>query len=92
MDRGRPKKRADGSSIKSATTKAIEQKAFITLPTGVKASDAASKFSAQDIETLRQQAQGQAAQFEVLASKDVGELSRVSKFPMFASSKIINIC
>ncbi|KFX97029.1 hypothetical protein V490_03014 [Pseudogymnoascus sp. VKM F-3557] len=76
MDRGRPKKRADGSSIKSATTKAIEQKAFITLPTGVKASDAASKFSAQDIETLRQQAQGQAAQFEVLASKDVGELSR----------------
>ncbi|ELR04034.1 hypothetical protein GMDG_06545 [Pseudogymnoascus destructans 20631-21] len=76
MDRGRPKKRADGSSIKSATTKAQEQRAFITLPTGVKASDAPSKFSPQDIEALRQQAQGQAAQFEVLASKHVGDLSR----------------
>ncbi|KFY23586.1 hypothetical protein V493_05768 [Pseudogymnoascus sp. VKM F-4281 (FW-2241)] len=76
MDRGRPKKRPDGSSIKSATTKENEQRAFMTLPTGVKASDASSKFSPQDIEALRQQAQGQAAQFEVLASKDVGELSR----------------
>lgn len=85
MDRGRPKKRADGSSIKSATTKANEQRAFVTLPTGVKASDALSKFSTQDIETLRQQAKGQAAQFEVLASKDVGDLSRVSNLPLFAS-------
>ncbi|KFY87784.1 hypothetical protein V500_06757 [Pseudogymnoascus sp. VKM F-4518 (FW-2643)] len=76
MDRGRPKKRADGSSIKSATTKENEQRAFMTLPTGVKASEALSKFSPQDIEALRQQAQGQAAQFEVLASKDVGDLSR----------------
>jgi hypothetical protein len=84
MDRGRPKKRADGSSIKSATTKAQEQRAFITLPAGVKASDASSKFSPQDIEALRKQAQGQAAQFEVLAAKDVGELSRVSKLPSFA--------
>lgn len=84
MDRGRPKKRADGSSIKSATTKASEQRAFITLPTGVKASEASSKFSPQDIEALRHQAQGQAAQFEVLASKDVGDLSRVSKLLLFA--------
>lgn len=84
MDRGRPKKRPDGSSIKSATTKTNEQKAFVTLPTGVKASDASSKFSQQDIEALRQQARGQAAQFEVLASKDVGDLSRVSKLLSFA--------
>ncbi|KFY39918.1 hypothetical protein V494_03752 [Pseudogymnoascus sp. VKM F-4513 (FW-928)] len=76
MDRGRPKKRADGSSIKSATTKANEQRAFVTLPTGVKASDVPSKFSPQEIESVRQQAQGQAAQFEVLSSRDVGDLSR----------------
>ena len=83
MDRGRPKKRADGSSIKSATTKENEQRAFVTLPTGIKASDASSKFSPQDIEALRQQARGQAAQFEVLDSKDVGDLSRVRKLLLF---------
>jgi hypothetical protein len=76
MDRGRPKKRSD--SIKSTATKNNEQKAFETLPQGIKASDALSKLSAQDIESLKRQALGQAAQFEVLNAKDVNDLSRVS--------------
>ncbi|OBT42143.1 hypothetical protein VE00_08300 [Pseudogymnoascus sp. WSF 3629] len=76
MDRGRPKKRSDGTSTKNTTTNASEQKAFETLPQGVKACDVTSKFSPQDIESLRRQALEQAAQFEVLAAKDVSDLSR----------------
>ncbi|KFY31891.1 hypothetical protein V493_00698, partial [Pseudogymnoascus sp. VKM F-4281 (FW-2241)] len=76
MDRGWPKKRSDGTSTKNTTTNASEQKAFETLPQGVKACDVTSKFSPQDIESLRRQALDQAAQFEVLAAKDVSNLSR----------------
>jgi hypothetical protein len=78
MDRGRPKKRADGTIIKSAETKASEQKAFESLPQGIKATDASSLYSNAEMDMLRKQAIGQAAKFEVLNSKDVERLSRVS--------------
>ncbi|KFY72149.1 hypothetical protein V498_10109, partial [Pseudogymnoascus sp. VKM F-4517 (FW-2822)] len=76
MDRGGPKMRSDGTSTKNTTTNASEQKAFETLPQGVKACDVTSKFSPQDTKSLRRQALDQAAQFEVLAAKDVSDLSR----------------
>jgi hypothetical protein len=90
MDRGRPKKRPDGSPIKqptgttttrsrttSRTSPTEEQKAFATLPQGIRASNAASVMPMSEIEALRKQAFGQASRFDVLSSKDVDNLSRV---------------
>lgn len=85
MDRGRPKKRADGSPIKGVVrtaskrtaASAEEQKAFETLPPGHRPSDAPGLLPASEIEGLRKQAIGQASRFEVLSSKDVENLSRV---------------
>lgn len=81
MDRGRPKKRADGSSMKRKPSirnpaASDEQKAFETLPQGVRATEARNQIPASEIETLRKQALGQASRFEVLSSKDVEALSR----------------
>ena len=85
MDRGRPKRRMDGkAAIKSQPNKrdvSAEQKAFVTLPTGVHATDVASKYGTSDCEKLHKQALGQAAKFEVLGVKDVDSLSRVSALP-----------
>lgn len=80
MDRGRPKRRADGSMIKRKPSvhSVEEQKAFETLPQGVKASEASSVLPETEIEALLKQAVGQASRFEVLTSKDVDALSRVS--------------
>jgi len=82
MDRGRPKKRTEGSPItlKRTTDKRTllaEQKAFETLPEGIKATDAQQKWNAEEIQALKKQAVGQAAKFEVLGMKDVESLSRV---------------
>ncbi|KAJ8066880.1 hypothetical protein OCU04_004263 [Sclerotinia nivalis] len=80
MDRGRPKKRSDGSPIKVASSKRTptleEQLAFEHLPQGVKAAQASSKLTQTEMETLRCQAIGQVCRFEVLNSKDVDDLSR----------------
>lgn len=80
MDRGRPKKRPDGSPIKRRPStrgnSAEEQKAFETLPQGTRATDASKLLPASDIEVLRKQAIGQASRFEVLNPKDVDNLSR----------------
>ncbi|TVY73184.1 hypothetical protein LSUE1_G008561 [Lachnellula suecica] len=79
MDRGRPKKRADGSPMKRTMSKrsqSQEQKAFETLPHGIRATDASSKLPTSEVETLRRQAIGQASRFEVLNTKDVESLSR----------------
>jgi hypothetical protein len=93
MDRGRPKKRSDGSPMKrkpsvQALAAAEEQKAFETLPQGHRAHNASTQLPTDEIELLRKQAMGQAARFEVLSSKDVEALSRVSHFP---NSQIIYI-
>jgi hypothetical protein len=84
MDRGRPKKRFEGSPLKTKVTKQIspnteERKAHETLPPGCLAADAPSLLPATEIEVLRKQALGQASRFEVLGSKDVEALSRVSQ-------------
>ncbi|APA11955.1 hypothetical protein SS1G_05511 [Sclerotinia sclerotiorum 1980 UF-70] len=80
MDRGRPKKRSDGSPIKATSSKRAptleEQLAFEHLPQGVKAAQASSKLTQTEMETLRCQAIGQVCRFEVLNSKDVDDLSR----------------
>jgi hypothetical protein len=90
MDRGRPKKRSDGSPIKRTGSKRAvatseEQKAFETLPQGHRAVDAPSLLQATEIEVLRKQAIGQASRFEVLGSKDVDALSRVTHPPLLTS-------
>ncbi|TGO48754.1 hypothetical protein BOTNAR_0460g00060 [Botryotinia narcissicola] len=85
MDRGRPKKRSDGSPIKASAPKPFhskrtptseEQMAFEHLPQGVKATQASSKLTQTEMETLKCQAIGQVCRFEVLNSKDVEALSR----------------
>lgn len=92
MDRGRPKKRADGTSIAQKTSKKekrqkkvpapladSERLAFETLPQGVSAAGARNFMDRNELEALRLQAIGQATRFEVLTSKDVEELSRVGQ-------------
>ncbi|TAQ83643.1 hypothetical protein B7494_g8032 [Chlorociboria aeruginascens] len=83
MDRGRPKKRLDGSTIKGTTEAGsrreeehILQKAFEALPQGIRATEAASKLTESDMAALKMQAFGQASRFDVLNSKDVEALSR----------------
>ncbi|KAH8676766.1 Up-regulated during septation-domain-containing protein [Tricladium varicosporioides] len=79
MDRGRPKKRSDGSPIKRQLSKrspAEEQKAFESLPQGIRATEASTLIPTAELESLRKQAIGQASRFEVLNSKDVESLSR----------------
>ncbi|RAL58737.1 hypothetical protein DID88_003043 [Monilinia fructigena] len=82
MDRGRPKKCADGSHINGTSLKRTqvptlkEQLAFEHLPQGVRVAQASSKLTQDEMETLRYQAIGQVNRFEVLNSKDVDELSR----------------
>lgn len=92
MDRGRPKKRPDGSPIKRSMSKrsaSQEKKAFESLPKGIRATDAASTLPSSELETLRRQAMGQASRFEVLHAKDVESLSRVSHMlPTFISTQI----
>ena len=88
MDRGRPKKRADGSpskgsgvartTSKRAAASLEDQKAFETLPQGHRPSDIPALLPATEVESLRKQAIGQASRFEVLSSKDVENLSRVT--------------
>lgn len=81
MDRGRPKMRADGSPIKRTLSKrsaSIEQQAFELLPKGHRPTEALSALPASEIKTIRKQAMGQASRFEVLSSKNVESLSRVS--------------
>jgi hypothetical protein len=95
MDRGRPKKRADGSPVKQTPSKRAasseEVKAFETLPQGYRAVDAPTLLPASEIGVLQKQAIGQASRFEVLGSKDVEALSRVclsSSLPSTNSSHI----
>lgn len=89
MDRGRPKKRTEGSpitlkrSLSKQRAQQVEQKAFETLPEGIKASDAQQRWSQEAIDALKKQAMGQAAKFEVLGMKVVESLSRVSVYSKF---------
>jgi len=62
MDRGRPKRRQEASPMKRKPSvkgsPADEQKAFETLPQGVRAKDAASQMTTHEMEIIRKQAFG----------------------------------
>lgn len=92
MDRGRPKKRMDGSPIKRKPSirSTEEQKAFETLPQGFKATEANASLPSDEIEILRKQAISQASRFEVLNSKDVDILSRVRPVPTLLLPPVTN--
>jgi hypothetical protein len=85
MDRGRPRKRADGRPINGSISKKVdlgvdkglEQKAFEELPVGLKPKDAIANMSADDIMALQKQAIRQAERFEILKPEEVESLSKV---------------
>ncbi|KAI1812920.1 hypothetical protein GGS20DRAFT_587022 [Poronia punctata] len=83
MERGRPRKRTDGTLIgvshrraESKYSFSAERRAFETLPQGFKPNEAAEKMDQTDIAHLQQQALGQAMRFEVLKKEDVDSLSK----------------
>lgn len=78
LDRGRPTKRVDGIIKRKLTVRnpTIEN-AFIHLPLGATANEAALNLPVDEVEALHHQAQGQAENFEVLKYKDVLSLSKV---------------
>lgn len=86
MERGRPRKRADGTSISGKAAKrsdsrqssSAERKAFEELPSGWKPSDARHLIEASELDHLRRQAEDQAFRFDVLRKEDVDRLSQVS--------------
>ncbi|KAI1140534.1 hypothetical protein F5Y05DRAFT_403418 [Hypoxylon sp. FL0543] len=82
MDRGRPRKRSDGTPIgghkRSASKRSIsaERRAFETLPQGWKSTEAVKALDASEVAYLQKQALGQALRFEVLKKDDVESLSK----------------
>lgn len=84
MERGRPRKRSDGSLVgatlrrtASKRSKSSERQAFEKLPHGWKPSDAAKHIEHNEATYLHKQAYGQAMRFEVLKKEDVETLSKV---------------
>lgn len=81
MDRGRPRKRPEGSKRSKTpdlkNTKSSERRAFEELPAGYKPCEAISKLNANDVMALHKQALGQAERFEVLRVEEVDALSKV---------------
>ncbi|GAW19788.1 hypothetical protein ANO14919_092790 [Xylariales sp. No.14919] len=83
MERGRPRKRTDGTLIgtkhgrnESKRSLSTERRAFETLPQGYRPSDAVKKLDHAETLHLQKQALGQAARFEVLRKEDVDSLSK----------------
>ncbi|KAI1284092.1 Up-regulated during septation-domain-containing protein [Xylaria sp. FL0933] len=83
MERGRPRKRIDGTPIgtkhrrtESKRSLSAERRAFETLPQGYRPKDAITKLDQAETTHLRNQALGQAARFEVLRKEDVDNLSK----------------
>ncbi|KAI0875653.1 hypothetical protein GGS24DRAFT_282297 [Hypoxylon argillaceum] len=83
MERGRPRKRVDGTPIggthrrtESKRSLSTERRAFETLPQGYRPSEAAKRLDQAETAHLQKQALGQAARFEVLRREDVDNLSK----------------
>ncbi|KAI5861249.1 hypothetical protein GGS23DRAFT_577757 [Durotheca rogersii] len=83
MDRGRPRKRSDGTPIgggrkrsMSKRSTSAERRAFEELPQGWKPSEAVKMMDQAEIDQLQKQALGQALRFEVLRKDDVENLSK----------------
>jgi hypothetical protein len=93
MERGRPRKRVDGSSVgvpvrrtASKRSKSAERRAFETLPQGWKPSEAPRMIESEELSYLQKQALGQAMRFEVLKKEHVESLSKVRAFTFFCFS------
>lgn len=85
MDRGRPRKRSDGTPIggthkRDGSKRSIsaERRAFEILPQGWKPADAVKNLDASEVSYLQKQALGQVLRFEVLKKDDVESLSKVN--------------
>ncbi|KAI0407727.1 hypothetical protein F4802DRAFT_525053 [Xylaria palmicola] len=83
MERGRPRKRLDGTPIganhrraESKRSLSADRRAFETLPQGYRPNDAVKKLDQSETAHLQRQALGQAARFEVLRREDVDNLSK----------------
>ncbi|KAI0108392.1 Up-regulated during septation-domain-containing protein [Daldinia grandis] len=89
MDRGRPRKRSDGTPIgsngngggglkrsNSKRSVSAERRAFENLPQGWKPSEAVKNIDSSEIAYLQKQALGQTLRFEVLKKDDVENLSK----------------
>ncbi|KAI0471298.1 hypothetical protein F4859DRAFT_485160 [Xylaria cf. heliscus] len=83
MERGRPRKRSDGTPIggthKRAESKrslSTDRRAFETLPQGYRPKYAMKNMDQVELGHLQKQALGQAARFEVLRKEDVDNLSK----------------
>ncbi|KAH7026212.1 Up-regulated during septation-domain-containing protein [Microdochium trichocladiopsis] len=84
MERGRPRKRADGTLISgkahkrssSRQSRSAERRAFEELPLGWKPSDARHLVDAVELDQLQRQAEDQAVRFDVLRKDDVDRLSQ----------------
>ncbi|KAI0148705.1 hypothetical protein GGR57DRAFT_227586 [Xylariaceae sp. FL1272] len=83
MERGRPRKRCDGTPIgvsqrrtESKRSLSAERRAFEYLPPGYKPKEAIETLEQAEVAYLQKQALGQAARFEVLRKEDVKKLSK----------------
>lgn len=83
MERGRPRKRIDGTSVgvplrrtASKASKSAERRAFETLPEGWKPTEASKMIESEELANLQKQAYGQAMRFEVLKKEHVESLSK----------------
>ncbi|KAI0913971.1 Up-regulated during septation-domain-containing protein [Ustulina deusta] len=83
MERGRPRKRTDGTLIgtkhrrtESKRSLSAERRAFEALPQGYRPRDAVMRLGQTETAHLQKQALGQAARFEVLRKEDVDNLSK----------------
>ncbi|KAI1806047.1 Up-regulated during septation-domain-containing protein [Daldinia bambusicola] len=85
MDRGRPRKRSDGTPIggggglkrsNSKRSVSAERRAFENLPQGWKPSEAVKNIDSAEAAFLQKQALGQTLRFEVLKKDDVENLSK----------------
>ncbi|KAK8056468.1 hypothetical protein PG993_001695 [Apiospora rasikravindrae] len=84
MDRGRPRKRSDGTPVGGGLKRAASKKskdedqrrAFEELPQGWKPKEAATQLDQAEADYLHKQALGQVLRFEVLKKDDVESLSK----------------
>ncbi|KAI1341391.1 hypothetical protein F5Y15DRAFT_413921 [Xylariaceae sp. FL0016] len=83
MERGRPRKKFDGTPIgcglkrtDSKRSVSADRRAFETLPQGWKPSEAGSNLDQAEVTYLQKQALGQALRFEILRKDDVESLSK----------------
>ncbi|KAH8202300.1 hypothetical protein TruAng_003577 [Truncatella angustata] len=83
MERGRPRKRCDGTAVgipirrtPSKRSKSTERRAFETLPQGWKPYEATKMMDKEEVSYLQKQALGQAMRFEVLKKEQVEGLSK----------------